>query len=648
MARRTPESLADYLAIAVCPALIMFLVGSLVFFLIEVFYQGQYEGRLLFVMAMFVMAIVCIARISIEQDVGYASLFALPLAGVVLMAMSFLVRIEGPLASIGLIVNMTFMGIVWWSAHKLTWDCTVIDDSQEASGQGLLQEIGLDPSPRPEEGEARGMSSRSGDMEAVTTRTPEPQRQWWERLLETDRRPHAPGVWVVYFSLAALPLFGFGGWFVPSGDAASRAHAFQWLVIYVGSALALLLATSFLGLRRYLRRRRLEMPLEMTATWVTLGVALIGATLVGAAILPRPRAEYSLTQLPVVVTSAVRRASKFATGKEGTEDQSPDRSTTTEVQDGQQPQQQGSKQGGKSGQASDGSKGEKQAGGEGKGKSGGSQGKSNERAEQGKASDGNQQSDKSKGNGDKSKGEAGGEREGEKAADQSQEQQAGEQQEQKAGERSAELAKSEAQPQSESHTPAQSSQTLSQLTSIVIQGITTIVRWLFYGALLAAAIAIGWIYRAELLAAWQKLLAELRELWASWFGVKPVAANAAAETPPAPPPRPFASYTDPFLSGTARRMSWPELVGYTFEATEAWARERGAARTAGQTPHEFAVALAQVEPPLGSSVQTLAAWYSKLAYAPRSKARGPAEALEQLWRLLRTTAAPPIAISTTV
>jgi hypothetical protein len=39
-------TLADYIIIAISPALIMALVGSLVFFLLELFYQGQYQARL--------------------------------------------------------------------------------------------------------------------------------------------------------------------------------------------------------------------------------------------------------------------------------------------------------------------------------------------------------------------------------------------------------------------------------------------------------------------------------------------------------------------------------------------------------------------------------------------------------------------------
>src|SRR6187399_2357279 len=105
MARRSPETLADYLVVAISPALIMLLVGSLVFFLIEVFYQGQYQTRLLFVMALFVMAIVCVARISMEEGAGYAATFGAPLAIVTAIALARFVKVDGlgPLAPFGAI-----------------------------------------------------------------------------------------------------------------------------------------------------------------------------------------------------------------------------------------------------------------------------------------------------------------------------------------------------------------------------------------------------------------------------------------------------------------------------------------------------------------------------------------------------------------
>src|SRR2546423_9737590 len=79
MAKKLYMTTADYLVIAVSPALIMTLVGSLVYFLIDVFYEGQYEARLDYAFGLFVFAAVLIARISIEEGREYAALFALPL-----------------------------------------------------------------------------------------------------------------------------------------------------------------------------------------------------------------------------------------------------------------------------------------------------------------------------------------------------------------------------------------------------------------------------------------------------------------------------------------------------------------------------------------------------------------------------------------
>ena len=69
MSTRYDKTLADYLVIAVSPALIMALIGSLVFFLLEVFYQGNFDGRLHYILTLFIFAAVLIGRISIEEGI---------------------------------------------------------------------------------------------------------------------------------------------------------------------------------------------------------------------------------------------------------------------------------------------------------------------------------------------------------------------------------------------------------------------------------------------------------------------------------------------------------------------------------------------------------------------------------------------------
>ena len=58
MAKRLYMTNADYVAIAISPALVMTLVGSLVFFLIEVLYVGDYQARLTYAFGLFVFAAV--------------------------------------------------------------------------------------------------------------------------------------------------------------------------------------------------------------------------------------------------------------------------------------------------------------------------------------------------------------------------------------------------------------------------------------------------------------------------------------------------------------------------------------------------------------------------------------------------------------
>src|SRR5262245_52052584 len=77
------QTLADYVVIVLSPVLIMGLVGSLVFFLLEVFYRtdGQWKGRLQWILFFYVFGIVLVARISMMGEIaGRAPLYGAILA----------------------------------------------------------------------------------------------------------------------------------------------------------------------------------------------------------------------------------------------------------------------------------------------------------------------------------------------------------------------------------------------------------------------------------------------------------------------------------------------------------------------------------------------------------------------------------------
>ena len=66
MARpKLDKTLADYMAIAITPALIMLLTGSLVWFLAELGYDGGRPTRIRWILFWFVIGAVLVARIAI-------------------------------------------------------------------------------------------------------------------------------------------------------------------------------------------------------------------------------------------------------------------------------------------------------------------------------------------------------------------------------------------------------------------------------------------------------------------------------------------------------------------------------------------------------------------------------------------------------
>src|SRR5690348_2109298 len=143
-------SLADYVAIAVSPVLIMALVSSLVFFLVAVLYDGEFVDRLRWILFFYVFGAVLVARMSMEFGISdRAPLYGLVLAVLTWIGLGMFVEYPAGLEGISWLINAGLIGISWWSAHRLTWDCTYIDEKAETTGTGLLQATGMDGAPPP-------------------------------------------------------------------------------------------------------------------------------------------------------------------------------------------------------------------------------------------------------------------------------------------------------------------------------------------------------------------------------------------------------------------------------------------------------------------------------------------------------------------
>ena len=470
--------------------------------------------------------------------------------------------------------------------NKLTWDCTLIDDNEDASGEGLLQVAGIDENGASNEGDSPPLKSSTHQDPTESEHTREASAGlWWHWFLGNDSkrtsRPHAPGLWVVYFSLAALPLFGVGQLLVPASDGDSRMYGFQLLWIYVAAGMGLLLTTSFLGLRRYLRQRKLKMPAAMAGTWMAIGAVLIGTILLLCVLLPRPHAAYSMTALLNKIESKARQASRIAflrndagegdghrVGKGDKDDEQPLQA------DGQPaPNGKGAVEGKNEGEETEdagGQQGEGKDNGEGKGKGKG-EGK-HEGQEQGKAQDQGNDEQEDGGKGDDNK-QLGGEGKA------------------KQRDRQQKVARQQQVPKEQNHQEGRQPESNANKNktglSNVGEWLAKLAKWIVYALLAGGVLFLVVRNWSRLVNAFARLLQDLMNLWNRLFGSgKAVSAlqSDLNEEHQAVPPRPFAAFDNPFVTGAAHRMRPKEVVLYTFNALEAWAYERGRQRRPEQTP----------------------------------------------------------------
>jgi hypothetical protein len=651
-AKKLHHTLADYVTMALSPVLIMALVGSLVFFLHEVLAGGQqFDERVRWTLFWFIFGIVLVARISMHPAVaGRAGLYGIILAAVVLLALGRFLTWDQLWGGGGgsaqaltpneMLLNVGLICVIWWSAYKLTWDCTYIDDSVIASGKTVLDAAGLEQTPgaapEPETRQERDPADEVGVPSVLV---------WWDRYRryrqEQRTKPHTPGVWVVYFSLAALPLFGLGQALVPADDVERRRSTFWLLFIYVASGLGLLLTTTFLGLRRYLRQRKLQMPVKMAATWMILGGILIAVLLTVGALLPRPNPEYSLLDV-VAGKGRDRDASRYAQmdgspGKGDGKATSDPNKDDPKAADGQgakrDPKSSASRPGNQSSdkKSSQSNPNQKQGNSSDRKGDGGSGDKNNDPDKQQKQDPDDQQAnDQDRDKKDKKGKDDDGQ--------------------------SSSVAKGQRQ-KSDGSRPADSrkrtsssSQSRGPFEFPTLGKFGTILKWIVF--IVLGLVVLFYLLRSGLrflanFTDWaRRLLEALRAWWAALFGGGAARERGGEGVEEAeedtPYVRPFASYADPFESGMAGGVSPNQVVRYSFEALQAWARERGLGRNPQETPLEFANRLGREVPALEDEVRRAAGLYVRVAYAKANLKAGSLEGLRSFWRRLREVAEQPL------
>jgi uncharacterized protein DUF4129 len=412
---------------------------------------------------------------------------------------------------------------------------------------------------------------------------------------------------VIYFSFAALPLFGLGQALIPITDVSRRRTSFFLLAVYVASGLALLMTTCFLGLRRYLRQRRLRMPAAMTSVWLICGVTLIVLLLGAGALIPRPQAEYALFDWQTI-TGGEKSASKNAVkgdspGKgEGRGGDSPDKSdASNKASDNKGKGKEQGKDGGDGGEQ------------KGKGEPGGDKGEGQKGSSQDKSKGGDGDKDGKDGRADKNNRQ-GSPQDGGKPREASQE-----------------------------------GRSKSPLLESMSSGIGKILKWIVF--VIVGLVTLGVVVFAVIrfLANFTGWAARLLEAWSRFWnrlfsGQKRKKASNVAATAQAlaRPPRPFSSYHNPFRLG----QHWTpfELCCYTFAAFEARTRELGVARLRGETPLEHAERLGAEIPDLENDARRLALIYARGLYGQAELPPAINAVLEEVWERMEAGAGQSVAV----
>ncbi len=638
------------------PLLIMLMIGSLVFFLIEIFYRGPHSLRLGWVLGLFTAASVLVSRISIEEGLERAALFGFALSAATLFAAVKLVDFEyGDLFFLEPVALLFLIAVVMWSANRLTWDCTVIDASRDVSSIGLAERVKRKVFRR------RSNWRLSPENPVVSETKPaqdKPNRPWFV-FFANSKTQNTPGLWVLYFALAAFPIFGLGQWFSQPDLNWGYRWIFLLFAIYLGSALGLLMLTSLLGLERYLRKRGAVMPSSISINWIVTGTVFALSVMLIMLLLPNPRLSTAWQDALAFLTTNNKDTSVHAFGDNGQVDndrheiakpkqdaraaeKKPGERVPEQDEQGQASRKTGEARG-------DGSSDAKKTGGS-------SDSRKETRSPDHPNRDSSTHSDQEKApEQDDSRKQFDDAKRNENQnrirnevpqkkdqSDKRDEQQDAKQDAKQANQRDPNPddrnqpanQRRGGKQQAESSKPF-NARPLTQLAKFL--GGT--LKYLVYVVSLVALIVMLWMFRDELAKLWAELFA--RKVDGTESGTNQVQPKPADNLLPR-----FSQFKDPFISGCVNRWPPARTIQYSFEGLEAWARGHRYHREQDQTALEFVTRLQPIDKGVAAEARLLADLIGECQYSGKVIERSDTLPLRQLWRLMNANVPKQDAMAT--
>ncbi|MBC7286875.1 MAG: hypothetical protein H5T86_02305 [Armatimonadetes bacterium] len=253
---RRLEQKLDWLADFVIPGAVFGLLGSLLYFLIDLrqYLVGGEAAILRYVVFWFLLGVIGLARLAARPQTTSTPpiVYAAALASVVALAVVNLSRWEGTFAArVGaasplwaVIFNLGTVAGIWAAAWFLTGVCTRLEHALE---------------------ELRSGGVTSGQAYASATATP----------LRA----------ILAISGIAVAVFGYGLGIVEPGNPL-RGHAFVCAGTFLFFALLLMMFVSLGAARLVAHQNGLRVRSALTAVWVAGGLALALAAVIGAGALP--------------------------------------------------------------------------------------------------------------------------------------------------------------------------------------------------------------------------------------------------------------------------------------------------------------------------------------------------------------------------
>ena len=294
--RRSPT---DWLLEFLTPFMILIMVASVVFFLLDVrfVYTEVHDWNLRMVAFFFILGVVSLNRLIARDGRDESILYFVALAGAITMY-TMATTTAYDVGSVGgkfmnrpgvaLAFNLSVVMFIWWLANRLTHECCV-DENYTAGDIGILTGTVRRFKEKAERKTAAPILDTTLDAidpsewKKPEKKGPKPAYGATQRLSKRH-----PGISILYFSVPVMIAFALGQRVVQHGGESMLLAGHLYLACYTVSALSLLMLSSLAGLRDYFRARRVKLPGTLGPFWIGLGSVMVVMVLFGAAVLPGP------------------------------------------------------------------------------------------------------------------------------------------------------------------------------------------------------------------------------------------------------------------------------------------------------------------------------------------------------------------------